>query len=217
MKTPTEKFNALLAGFTVATMFFSIVYLAPKLKAAGIDYPVLLPVAALITSTGVYRILTLSIRWIMERIEPLKAIVLGPSYMHGTWIGWFRGHGNDLRYMVEHFSQDLDSIIITGRSYTDSKIAHGYWGSKSVNIDEARGELIFTYNFDVITQSTSLNGIHTSYFERISARKAPTAYSGFAHDLNDNTRIAVHSKKISTKLLSWEEAHLLAIDEFKGV
>ncbi|WP_295749355.1 hypothetical protein [Undibacterium sp.] len=215
--SPTAKFNALLASVTVMLMFFVVAYLAPIMRTAGVDYPALLSIAALVTSAGVYRLLTLGLRWLMERIELLRGLVLGPYYMHGTWVGWFRGHSGELRYMVEHFAQDLDSLVITGRSYTAAMKEHGYWVSESVTVDAKRGQLIFTYSFDVLTQSSSLAGIHTSIFERKSAHDAPTGISGFAHDLNDKTRIAVHSKKVSSRLLSWEESLSQAASLFKNV
>lgn len=108
--------------------------------------------------------------------------------------------------MVEHFVQDLDSLVITGRSFTQVSKEHGYWESESTTIDARKGRLIFTYKFDVLTQKHSLVGIHSSLFERKSAHHPPTAISGFAHDLNDDVRIAVHSKKISSDLVPWDQA-----------
>ena len=204
--SPAAKFNSLLATATVFGMFWLLVYVAPLLKQAGVDNPFLLSVGALITSVGVYRVLALGVRWAMERSTRVQALVLGPHFMHGTWAGWFIGHKNDKRYMVEHFAQDLDSLAITGRSYTDAGKEHGYWTSESVTIDVRHGRLIFTYSFDVVTRSTSLAGVHTSYLERESQNAVPKRLSGFAHDLNDPQRIAVHSTKISDSLLPWDQA-----------
>lgn len=204
--SPSAKFNALLAGVTVSLMFFLIVYVAPEAARLGAQYSAVLSIAALISSAGIYRLLAIGIRWLMERSDWLSEQILGPYYMHGTWIGWFEGHSNERRYMVEHFVQDLDGLVITGRSYTAIKREHGYWESESTMIDARKGRLVFTYKFDVLTQNSSLVGIHSSLFERLSARHAPTGYSGLAHDLNDHVRIAVHSKKLSTKLIPWDEA-----------
>lgn len=96
--------------------------------------------------------------------------------------------------MLEHFVQDLDSLVITGRSFTEAGKEHGYWESESCTIDARKGRLIFTYKFDVLTQMHALLGIHSSLFERKSAHHAPTAIAGFAHDLNDDVRTAIHSK-----------------------
>lgn len=212
--SPAVKFSALVASTTVFLMFWLVAIVSPKLISAGVGNPVIHSVGALVASAGVYRLLTLLIHWLMERSDWVRGKVLGPFYMHGTWIGWFIGHGGHKRYMVEHFSQDLDSQVIAGRSFTDQGLVHGYWTSESVTIDARKGRLIFTYSFDVLRQSSSLSGIHTSLFERLSAKDAPTKISGFAHDLNDPTRIAVHSEKLSEKFIPWDEALQIAMRRF---
>lgn len=204
--SPSAKFNALLASFTVTIMFVLIARLAPEVAKLNGLVPFALTIAAFFSSAGLYRLLSLGVRWLMERSNWLSEKILGAHYMHGTWIGWFDGHSNERRYMVEHFVQDLDGLVITGRSFTATGKEHGYWESESTMIDPKKGRLVFTYKFDVLTQKSSLVGIHTSLFERLSARHAPIGYSGLAHDLNDDVRIAVHAKKLSTKLLPWDEA-----------
>ena len=204
--SPAAKFNALLASATVFLMFLLVAYIAPKLEVAGLNCPLLLSIAALITSGGLYSLLALILRWLMGRCDFVRRLVLGAHYMHGTWVGWFEGHSKEHRYMVEHFIQDLDTLTITGRSFTETRKEHGFWESESATIDARKGRLVFTYKFDVLTQSSSLTGIHTSFFERQSVYKPPTRIAGFAHDLNDNTRIAIHSQKLSDRLVPWEEA-----------
>jgi hypothetical protein len=208
--SPSAKFNGLLASAVVTLMYFLAIYVMPRLNTLALDYRLVLLLGALVSSAGLYRILSLGLRWLMERCEWLKRMVLGPYYMHGTWIGWFHGHANDRRFMIEHFVQDLEGLVITGRSFTDAGTEHGYWESESTTIDAKKGRLIFTYKFDVITRKHSLVGIHSSLFERKSAHRPASALSGFAHDLNDDVRIAVHSQKISSALLPWAEALRIA-------
>jgi hypothetical protein len=214
---PTARLAALLASVTVLVMFFAIVYGVPLLRDAGVTHPALLSVASLLASAGVYRLLLLAASFAANRIEWIRSLILGPYYMHGTWVGWFRGHTNELRFMVEHVSQDLESLVITGRSYKAAGEVHGYWESDPVYVDVLRGKMTFTYSFDVISASSPLLGIHTSLLERRSSRHAPVGYSGFAHDLNDRVRIAVHSMKISSTLLPWSEALAHAQRTFKDV
>jgi hypothetical protein len=59
------KFNALLASATVFIMYFVVAHLAPRLRAEGVNYPVLEAILALTTSVGVYRLLAIAIRWLM--------------------------------------------------------------------------------------------------------------------------------------------------------
>lgn len=182
----------------------------------GTHYPIVLAAGGLIFSAGFYRILTIAIRWAMDRSTNVAKLVLGPNFVHGTWVGWFDGHSGERRYVVEHFSQDLDGLVITGRSFDIDLKEHGYWESEAAAIDAKRGKLIFTYKFDVLTRGISLFGIHTSYLARLKPHQPTTALSGFAHDLNDATRIAVHSKKIADNLAPWDSSLQQAIEFSAG-
>jgi hypothetical protein len=203
---PIEKLNGLAVTITVMLMLPVVGWIVPLAQKQSESHAFLLPVIALLTTAGTYRVLSISIGAVISCDERLRALVLGPSYMHGTWVGWFRGHTGELRFMIEHFVQDFDSLVITGRSFTESGDTHGYWSSDAVSINSKKGELMFTYVFDVISNKASTSGVHRSLFERRSARKPPTGLAGFAHDLNDPTRIAVTSKKVSSELLRWEDA-----------
>lgn len=205
--SPSAKFNSILASTTVFIMFLVVQYGVPHLKILGMQYPFATSLTGLALSAGVYGFLSMGLRWLMERNTWVSKKVLGPYFVHGTWIGWFEGHTKEKRYMVEHFVQDLDGLVITGRSYDAAQQReHGYWESEAATVDARKGKLIFTYKFDVLTRQSSLFGIHTSLLARSSAHDAPNALSGFAHDLNDKTRIAVHSQKLSDSLLEWEPA-----------
>lgn len=214
--SPAAKFNAHLSSITVLIMFLLVAWAAPKLEPLGIQHPVALAISGLALSAGVYRILALGIRWLMERSTWISMQVLGPHFVHGTWVGWFEGHTGEKRYMVEHFTQDLDGLIIAGRSFDTQQREHGYWESEAASVDTKRSKLIFTYKFDVLSRQSALFGIHTSFLARKSSHLAPTALSGFAHDLNDATRIAVHSVKFSNELKTWESGLEEAIRLFAG-
>jgi hypothetical protein len=212
---PLERLTAITLSITVFLVLIMVDQVVPTLARQTATHPILSPVIGFLTAAGTYRILGNGVIWLFSTREPLRRFVLGPSYMHGTWVGWFRGHSGDLRFIVEHFSQDFDSLVITGRSFTSDDKGHGYWSSEAVLIDPKNGELMFTYTFDVITNKASTSGIHKSLFERRSVRKPPTSIAGFAHDLNDPTRLAIASKKISAELLGWEEALSQAKSNFR--
>lgn len=88
--SPTAKFNSLVAGVTVFVMFWAVSFLVPLLMRTGVDYPILLSIAALVASTGVYRLLSMSVRWLMERVELVRSLVLVGSVaipaIFGTWL-----------------------------------------------------------------------------------------------------------------------------------
>ncbi|MFK3736435.1 hypothetical protein [Massilia sp. TN1-12] len=211
--SPSTKLNALIASTTVSLMYAAISAVS-RIEPGWSDNALVSAAVGLLLSAGVYRLLTVAIRWLMERNERVRALVLGPYYLHGTWVGYFKGHNKDFRYTVEHYSQDLESVVILGRSYTENRQVHGFWMSDAVSIDAAKGSLLFTYAFDVVTRDTTLYGVNSSMFERRAAHKPPVAISGFAHDLNDKTRIAMHAEKVSDDLISCDAALALAIEKF---
>lgn len=212
--TPAAKFNAILTGLTVFVMFWLVTGLAPLLKGITWYSATMVSIATLLSSAGFFRLLSMGLGWFMSKSHKVRKFVLGPYYMHGTWVGWFIGHGGDKRYMVEHFAQDLDTLRITGRSFTDQMQAHGQWKSQAVTIDVEHGQLVFTYFFDVITNPAALAGVHTSTLDRLSQFDPPTALGGFAHDMNDPMRISVHSQKISDDLLPFVETAKIAKQQY---
>src|SRR5436305_13060175 len=84
--SPAAKFNALLASTTVSIMFFLLVYGAPRLQQVSATYSVALTAGALVASAGLYRLMSLALRWLMERWQWLNERILGAHYMHGTWL-----------------------------------------------------------------------------------------------------------------------------------
>jgi len=187
-------------------MFWVVSYVAPYLKTLTWHQEAMLSVVSLLTSVGFFKTLSWLLGLLMSLSGLVRKKVLGAHYMHGTWIGWFIGHSKDKRYMVEYYSQDLDSLSITGQSFNDKLDLHGQWTSDAVTVDIRHGQLVFTYTFDVITNSAPLAGVHTSILERTGPHEAPIALKGFAHDLNDPTRIAVHSIKLSDEFKPLAEA-----------
>ena len=212
--TPSAKYNTLLTGFTVFLMFWLVTLVAPLIKGVTWYSTAMISLATLLSSAGFFRLLSLGLNLLMSKSHKVRQFVLGPYYMHGTWVGWFIGHGGDKRYMVEHFVQDLDALRITGRSFNEQLQSHGQWTSQAVTVDVEHGQLVFTYFFDVITNPATLAGVHTSTLDRRSQFDAPTALGGFAHDMNDPTRIAVHSEKISDDLLPFAETAKIAKQRF---
>lgn len=111
-------------------------------------------------------------------------------------------------------NQDLDGLDISGRSYDHNREFHGHWTSEATSVDVRKGQLIFTYEFEVLSRPGPLRGVSTFLFRRGASHKAPDALSGFAHDLNDNKRIYVHEEKLSDEYLSWDQALEKAVEKF---
>lgn len=196
------RFNAVVSSATVLLMFEAIVLLAPRLQA----YPTLGSAAAILTSFGTYKLLRLGLEYLLENWRWAKKKVFGAEYLEGTWIGYFYGHANDKRFTVEYYEQDLTAVIVKGRSSTDSLQPHAFWTSTVSAVDIRTAKFIFAYSMDIVARSAAVSGITSLDFERRSPRAAPHKMAGFAHDMNDPTRIAVHIEKFSDASISPDDA-----------
>lgn len=220
--SPAARFHALISTLTILVMFGLITYAVPRLliyanptlTTGGWVNALLSGSIAFLGSVGAYRLLAWGLTWLLHRSSRVRSWIFGPSFLHGTWVGFFIGHAGDKRFTVEKFDQDLDGLVINGRSYMDNRQLHGQWTSEATSVDARSGRLIYTYSFDVGSRSITLDGICTFQFDRSASYNAPHSITGYAHDLNDPTRIAVHEVKISDALLSWDEALTLAVERF---
>lgn len=84
---PAARLNSLLASLTVIAMFFLITQVAPRLSALAVKWQYLSAVAAMLTSASVYRLLSVGIRWLLDRSPRVKKLIFGAEFVHGTWIG----------------------------------------------------------------------------------------------------------------------------------
>jgi hypothetical protein len=198
------RFYALITGLTVFVMFWVISSVGPLLHNGSGIHPLIASAAALAGSVGVYRLLAVGFSWLLARSVIVRSWVFGPLFLHGTWIGYFHGHSDEIRFVVEHYDQSLDGLTITGLSYNKTLKNHGFWTTEATSIRKER--LTYTYSFDVISGTGPLQGITSFLFQRAAPHKGPIALSGFAHDLNDAQRIAIQEFKLSDKLLPWADA-----------
>lgn len=204
--SPETKFHATVLGFTVSIMFAMLTVIIPWLEHAPVLGLYAGTVIVLFASAGAYGTLSKGLLFLLGRVRWLKAFILGARYMEGTWVGFFRGHGGHLRYVVEIVEQDLSSLRMSGRSYTDAGELHGQWSTDAVSIDAERGRLIFASSADFLTRGTTDQCVGVFHLERPSPGSAATAIEGYVADLVDGVRIATREEKVSSKHLGFEEA-----------
>lgn len=150
MDSAEAKFHATVVSLLVFPLVFGVVKLAPVLStlpwltlAAG-------TVATALASAGVYRLLSMILMHILRKNERLKRFILGRAYLHGTWVGWFIGHNNDVRYLVEVFEQDLSGVKTRGMSFTEAGDKHGEWSSEATLIDHTQGKFLYTCDVQIL-------------------------------------------------------------------
>jgi hypothetical protein len=204
--TPAANFHGLVSVVTVYLMYVATTHFGPAVKQALADSLVAGGAAAALAAFATYRLLSSGLLWLLRKSVWLRARILGSRFVHGTWVGFFVGHSGERRYVVEHFEQDLERLSISGRSYTQEAEAHAQWSTEAATVDADRGRLIYSYTCDVLTRTTTEQGVGVFQFEREAVDAAPTAIAGYVADLADGERKPVHQVKISNRLMPWSEA-----------
>jgi hypothetical protein len=151
-------------------------------------------------SFGVYKIVVVSFSGIIRKFKFIKRFILGPYYLEGTWVGFYIGASNNVRYIVERFEQEIDSLVIRGKSYNESSNYHSTWTTDTINIDVKKGKLTYMYDVDSIRDISNNVGIASFKFERENQYKAPKKLMGFSADLHISKKIKAIEIKINEKL-----------------
>lgn len=159
-----------------------------------------------IGSLAVFRVIAWGVDIVLRKWLWLRAKIFGPSFLHGTWIGYFRGHNNDLRYVVEHFEQDFDGLVIRGQSFDENGREHAHWTSTSASIDPVRGIFSYLSDCDIKTENVTAHSVCVFQIKRDDKSDCAHGISGYAVDVNDGVRIAVIEQKLAKKLLPFSEA-----------
>jgi hypothetical protein len=204
--SPETKFHSLVLGLTVGIMFVVISILVPHIQRATV-LPVLLgTITTIVLSAGTYGLIAKGLVEVLRRFRWLKAKLLGPYYLEGTWVGYFRGHQKDIRYIVQVFEQDLSSLTITGKSYTEGDELHAQWFSEATSLNIEKGQLIYTSSLDVLSRKRPEKNLVVVQLERKSAKSAPYAIEGYAADLSDGVRIKIREEKASSRAMAHRDA-----------
>jgi len=215
--TATNKYHLLISSLTVIIMYGLLTRILPEIQQWmagewGVQF-----IITLLSSIGVYKGLSSLLNLLMSQSTSIKKLVLGGYYMEGTWVGYFIGHDGDKRYIVETFEQDLESLVIRGRSFTSDGKAHANWCSESTSIDVIRGRLTYTYSCDILKNKVTHHGIGVFHFERSGKKRAPSGIQGFVADLVDGERLEVIEIKSSDFLKPFDDGLKDAIEEYTSI
>jgi len=208
MKTSiTTKFQSYVLSittliiFTVWIKFGDYININPYLKI----------ISTTLISLGLYQFVATILLFLFKNIRIIRKYFLGPKYLEGTWVGFYIGHGGQVRYIVERFEQDFETLIIRGTSYNELEKFHTSWISFSANVDIAKGELTYMYELRGINEVFNGTGIVFFSFHRKNQDTAPTMIKGFSADLHNNGK---RTKSFEYKLKD-KENNLTDIEAIK--
>jgi hypothetical protein len=207
---PELRFNSIVISITTAFVF--LVWLG--LNQIIMTYPVSAVVLSGLLSLGTYRLLTRVFMAFFRNIKIIKRFILGPCYMEGTWVGFFVGHQNKIRFFVETFEQDLSRTVIRGRVFRDNGSYHGSWIAEDATIDSKRAKLTYHYQTDLIGSNFINPGIASFDIERPAPHKAPLRMIGFSSDLFNPHKLMAFEEKASNDTMM--ENHM-ALEKAKEV
>jgi hypothetical protein len=203
---PEHRFHSYVTAATVLVMFYFIQHVVPLLTFSPALDQFLKPGVSLLSALGIYKSLASLLLGTVRRWKWVKRLLLGASYMNGTWIGKFQTSAGETIYTVEHFEQTLSSLKIHGQAFHTDGSSYGYWDSVSETVDEVLGLLSYTYNCDKNSDKDSFQGIAVFHFERSDEKSAPSKLRGYSADLVDGQRTENREQKLSENLVRFDEA-----------
>lgn len=193
--SPELKFHSIVISTTTLIMFT----IWTQITNLILIYPIISIFFAGIFSLGVYRFLTTILLSLFKNIIFVKKFILGPNYMEGTWVGFFVGHQNKIKYIVETFEQNLTELKIRGNIYNDNGRFHGSYISHNVTIDTRNGTISYLYDADVINNTHINPGLAKFNFERQNKEAPPTRLIGYSSDLFSPLKLIAFEEKITDK------------------
>lgn len=180
--TTTTKFQSYVLTVTTLLVFTAWIKLDDFINLN----PYLKILITSLISLSVYRIVASFFLLIFQKIKIVRKFFLGPKYMEGTWVGFYIGIGGKPRYIVEHYEQDFETLIIRGSAYDENTNLHTSWISFPANIDVQKGELTYMYELKGIKEKSNGTGIVFFSFIRKNQNSAPKKIKGFSADLHNN-------------------------------
>ncbi|MDM1554446.1 MULTISPECIES: hypothetical protein [Chryseobacterium] len=190
---PTTKLNSITIAITTS-IIFSLWQFLIKLST---EYPITTTLIGLATSLGVYRIIANFLIYLVNKSPWIKRKFLGPYFLEGTWVGFYIGASGNVRYIVEKFEQEIDSLVIRGKSFDENFNYHSSWISNSVNIDVISGRITYMYELIPLKEIKNNNGVCVFNFERDNQYSKPDGLMGFSADIHIGMKIRAKEIKIS--------------------
>lgn len=193
--SPELKFHAIIVSIVTLIVF----YIFTQVTAIVSTYPWLTVFSAALISLGLYRFICSIFLTTFRNVTKFKKFILGASYMEGVWVGFFLGHENKIRYLVESFEQDLNELIIRGKVYLEDGTYHCSYVSQKATIDTKNGKLSYSYDADAITNTHINPGLARFEIERESRESKPHRITGYSSDLFNSKKLMAFEEKVSEK------------------
>lgn len=106
------------------------------------------------------------------------------------------GKSDNIRFYIETFEQDFESITIRGKGFRENEGYFGSWISESVNFDDKKGTINYTYKADSLSNTFINPGFADFVVERKKLNSPPHRLFGFSADLYNPKKMKSFEEKI---------------------
>lgn len=194
--TAELKFHSTIISITTLFMFSLWKYTS----LLETNYPWLSVAVAGVMTLGIYRGFSAIVLMFFRKNKMVKKFFLGPYYMEGIWVGFFVGHQNKIRYIVEAIEQGLSELVIRGQVFRDDKTYHCSYTSQDASINLKEGRLSYSYNADTIGNTHINPGLARFDLGRTSKDSSPDTLTGYSSDLFHPNKLMAFEEKLPEKL-----------------
>lgn len=200
--SPIAKFNSLVVAVTTAIMYFLWILISKISPDFFGKNWLITNVVAILSSLGFYRLLTSVMKRLFIEIRFIKKIVLGDSYLEGTWVGFYISETREVRYLYETYEQSLEDVLISGYSYKKDKAMHGKWTALNPIIDCKKKSITYYYETEMVERTNKGQGFASFSLQKTKGSKKYDMMQGFSSDLNQTTKVNAIEVKISEECLN---------------
>ena len=192
---PLLRFHCLVLSVTAVTIFYFWKLLF-SLVITNSNWVIFITV---VTTIGFYRFFTVLFSKVIMNIPVLKKWIFGASYLEVVWADFFIGKEGRIRYYIETFEQDFESIRIRGKGLRESAGYYGSWISNNLNFDVRKGVLVYTYEADALNNTFINPGLASFVVERKKINSVSFRRQGFSVDLYNSKKLKSCKEKISDR------------------
>ena len=123
---------------------------------------------------------------LFKRVLWLRRLVLGKSFIEGTWAGHYEV-GSEDRFTLEFIDQSTGEIIVHGREFSRNGQTLANWSSDAATVNIERTELVYAYTCTVFHTKHLQQGLGVFRLVYENGRYA-NKLDGYAVDLIDGDR-----------------------------
>jgi hypothetical protein len=144
--------------------------------------------------------------FIINFFHRVRKLILGASFVEGTWVGYALDSDQGIYYVVETYEQTLTQVSVEGVGLTEAGKVLVRWSSKAIEIRSKTHTLGQVSSYYDVSSGSSADVIGCFVLLREGAQQAPKRKEGFVVEVAGLNRHLLIEEKVSDKLLDPQEA-----------